>query len=237
MRYATHKSFWSGLRVLLASGCLAITSACSLSVPGQAQPELLKQASGEQIEKGHLRESQALKDQIAALQLSDVTKWQMVWAGDFGADPVSPPGLAAEFDKFIRSVSLRTGHVGGELVISSGYAGCNGIGREIRRRIVTPARTTEIIRDGKPHYTTIPATYKAYVETVMTQTGCSLTPIVNGVSYPTNWIEKMEDFIIEQIRTGTLAPNGDTLEWINEDGKVMAKYEKQPNDVASKYAK
>ena len=100
---------------------------------------------------------------------------------------------------------------------------------------MTPARTIETIRDGKPHYTTIPATYKAYVDIVMTQTGCTLTPIVNGVSYPTNWMEKMEDFIGEQIRTGTPARNADTLEWINEDGKVMAKYEKQPNDVASKY--
>jgi len=235
MRYAIHKSFLVGLRALLASGFLAITSACSLAVPGQAQPEPLKQASGEQIEKGHLLGSQALKDQIAALQLSDVTEWQMVWAGDFGADPVSPPGLAAELDKFIRSVSLRTGHVGGELVISSGYAGCNGIGREIRRRIVTPARTTETIRDGKPHYTTIPATYKAYVDIIMSQTACQLTPKVDGVRYPTNWIEMIEDFIGEQIRTGTPARNGDTLEWINEVGKVMAKYEKQPKDVASKY--
>ena len=167
--------------------------------------------------------------------ISDRTNWGMLWAADLDVWLPSET-LAPDFENFMQSkVKLHTGVIDGELVMIYASAGCNPIRREMRRRVVTPAQTKEIIRDGHVEYQVIPATFVSYIDYVSTQVGCRNSVKVDGRTYEVQWAVAIEAFMSRALRNATLLREGDQLSWIDKDGSVLASFKELPDPANSKH--
>ena len=159
-------------------------------------------------------------------QLADKTRWKMVWVKDLPMHNLPHPDLAHDLDNFIKTVNIHTSVIDGKTILTAASATCNFMGRSVRRKIVTPAKTTETLRDGAPHYETMPAVYKTQFDFSTTQKGCYFKREINGETYELGWPTEMEHFLIENIDTPIKVRGGNILEWADESGEVIARFEK-----------
>lgn len=158
---------------------------------------------------------------------SNPARWQMVWVDDFGIGEITDSRLEAALETFIRDVQITTMDVGGRPVtFSARTEGCWSMAREARRRIITPARTEEKIQeDGSVEYEVIPATLKPYAEIVSVGGACTYHPNIEGKDYDLNWFEPMHDFIDSNFEQAINRIDGNRLEWVDKNGKVLARFE------------
>lgn len=162
-------------------------------------------------------------------QLADKTRWQMVWVKDLPMHNLPHPDFADDLDNFIKTVNIHTSVIDGKTILTAASANCNFMGRSVSRQIVTPAKTTETIRDGTPHYETVPAVFKTYLSFSTTQKACYFKRDINGETYELGWHTEMEHFLIENIDTPIKIRGGTILEWTDESGEVIARFEKLPD--------
>ena len=155
--------------------------------------------------------------------VSSLTRWRMVWVNDFGQQNLQHDGLAPFLENYIRSVSIYTKIEDGQLVTTSASAGCNRMGQETLRVVVTPARTVQSYQNGKVQYETTPATYKTETAWSRTSKACRVMREIDGKTYRTIWMMDMEDFIMENVESAVHSRKDDKLEWIDADGSVIAK--------------
>ena len=183
--------------------------------------------------------------------IADLSIWRMVWIKDFVAKDwlvnkshyysaanmpeISRENLPQRLESYIRSVNIHTAVIDGELLTTRASAGCNGMGRSMRKVVVTPAQTVEIFRDGITQYETTPATYKTETSWFTTQKACSIGLKIDGKAHDTNWIAIMESFIMANGDKVSHSRIGETLEWKNVDGTIIARFEKLPNIVMHKH--
>lgn len=180
--------------------------------------------------------------QVAAAEpqeATDQTSWRMTWVEDFGttltwdenyeATQLPHKDWAPHLENYIRTVKIQTSMIDGKFSTVSASAGCNGIGRDIRRRVVTPAKTIETIRDGQAHYETTPAVFENYDEWFTTQKGCTWGQEIDGKKYGFNWISLMERFLLKNAPNATLSRKANSLEWIGPSGTAIARFEKLPD--------
>jgi len=192
----------------------------------------------------------AAPETITEDDITDVSIWRMVWIKDFAPIdwPYTPEfkikaqwpelqrkDLPQRLETYIRSVNIHTAVINGELVTTRASAGCNGMGRSTHKVVVTPARTVEIFRDGKPQWETIPATYETETGWFTTQKACSIGLKIEGKLHDTNWIAMMENFIMANGNKVSHSRIGETLEWKNSDGTIIARFEKLPDIVMHKH--
>jgi len=193
----------------------------------------------------------AASEAITEDDISNVSVWRMVWIKDFAAkdwlvnsqyySAVNMPEIRREdlpqrLERYIRSVNIHTAVISGELLTTRASAGCNGMGRSTRKVVATPARIVRKYREGKLRYETVPATYK--MESFgwgTTQKACSLGLKIDGKLHDTNWIAMMEKFIMANGNKVSHSRTGETLEWKNVDGTIIARFEKLPNIVMHKH--
>ena len=156
------------------------------------------------------------------------TMWRMVWVDDFGVSDLPHEGLRKHLESFTRTATIHTAVEDGQHITVSAYVGCNGMGRQTSRRIVTPAKTIETLKDGKPHYDTIPAEYETVSGWYTTQTACRKSHEIDGKTYALDWFSKMEAFLFTNAQSAVHALSDGQLEWISEAGQAIAKFEKVP---------
>ena len=161
-------------------------------------------------------------------QYSQQTRWQMVWVKDLPSDDFEHPDLAVLWDGFMKQVNIHTAVIDGEITLTSASAKCNFMGRSLRRRVVKPALTTETLRDGKLHYETVPAVYEPYWEFSTTQKACSFRHEIEGEIYDVDWPMQMERFLSGNNDTPINIRAGNILEWEDESGEIIARFEKLP---------
>ena len=163
-------------------------------------------------------------------EVSNLTRWRMVWVNDFGQQNLQHEGLAPFLDNFIRLVTIHTELEDGQPMTTRLSSGCNYIKWNTYKRIVTPVRTVETYRDGKLHYDTIPATYETHSDWYnQTQKTCFLRREIDGKAYSTSWYMTMEKFLMENGRNAAHSHKGDKLEWIDAEGSIIARFEKLPD--------
>jgi len=158
------------------------------------------------------------------------TRWQMVWVKDLEMHDLPHPDLAEQLNTFISRVNIHTADLDGTPTLTAASANCNFMGRSMMWTIVEPAKTTETIRNGKPHYETKPAIFKKRPASFSTtQKACSFRHEIEGVIYDVGWPNQMEGFLIANINTPINIRAGNILEWEDESGEVIARFEKLPD--------
>jgi len=160
---------------------------------------------------------------------STLTKWQMVWLGDLGLSKLKLPheGLATHRQDFIRTVYIQTEMIDGELVTTRASANCNSPSRITRKVVAKPAQGLVTYRNGRLIQEVVPATYKTVVEYAMTSVGCSVGYEIDGKTYEMAWPNALEAFMLEKMQSATHHDrNGNTLEWSDDKGDVIARFEK-----------
>jgi hypothetical protein len=158
----------------------------------------------------------------------NIIQWQMIWLGDLGRSELKAPfdGLATQRQDFIRTVYIQTEMINGELVTTRASANCNNPTRVARTVVATPARSIATYRFGKRIYKNVPATYKTVVEYVMTHVGCSVLHEQDGKTFELAWPNAIEGFMLGQMKNAIHSRKGNELEWLDETGKVLARFEK-----------
>ena len=145
----------------------------------------------------------------------DETKWSMVWVSDFGLEKYPNQDYGINVEEYIRTVNIDTAVINGKLLTTRADAKCNGMWRENRKVIGTPAKTIEIYENGVVRFKAIPATFVRKVEWLTTQEGCG-----NIV------VHHMEKFMWKNSQLATNIREGNNLKWLDEDGGVIAIFEK-----------
>lgn len=161
---------------------------------------------------------------------SNPMQWQMVWVDDFGISEITNPLLEAELETFIKGVQIYTMDIDGRVVTTrASTAGCWAITYDVRRRVVTPARTEEKTQqDGSIGYDVIPANLEAYVDIVSVGGACTYHLKIEGKVYDLNWFEPMNDFISLNFRQAVNRIEGNKLAWVDPNGKIIARFEEPP---------
>lgn len=198
-----------------------------------AAPFMMALPSSAQVKTGTQTEDEAYALALTE-QLADKTRWQMVWVKNLPMHNLPHPDFADDLDDFIETVNIHTSVIDGKTILTSASANCNFIGRSVRRKIFTPAKTTETIRDGTPHYETVPAVFKTYLSFSTTQKACYLPREIDGKTYRLIWPTQMEEFLISNINTPIKIRGGTILEWADKSGEVIARFEKLPDITTHK---
>ena len=161
---------------------------------------------------------------------SNPRQWQMVWVDDIGIDHLPNASLESQLETFIRGVKIRTGEVDGKLVtLHANTSGCWAITYEIRRYVVTPARTEEKIQqDGSIKHDVTPATYEPRVDMVSVGGACTYHPKIAGKEYNLNWFEPMNDFLKLNFQQTVSLREDNILEWVDPNGKTVARFKELP---------
>ena len=161
---------------------------------------------------------------------STITQWQMVWLSDIGLSKLKLPhdGLATHRQDFIRTVYIQTEMFDGELLTTRASANCNSPFRVNRKVVVKPATMipTHQNRNGTFVYKEVPATYKTVVDYGTTQVGCTVGYEVDGKTYEMTWPNAIENFMLVQMQKAIHYRQGNTLEWLDDENKIIARFEK-----------
>jgi len=166
-----------------------------------------------------------------AAESADRTMWRMVWVDyDLAFDELPHEDLAPYLEDFIRTVTIETDSLDDEPLPVRISAGCNNVGRSRGWRIAVPEQTIETIQDGKPHFETIPATFERRTsEWTSTLKACGRLHRIEGKSYTVYWPNSLEVFLLKHAKVAVLTEEGDGLDWADETGTVMARFEKLPD--------
>lgn len=151
-------------------------------------------------------------------------RWHMTWSNELEA----LKNRIIDYSYLIAPVTIQTVFVDNKLLTYRAYAGCNRISGSLQKYILKPETLSVKVVNGGVSYETTPEDIGTRIsELTRTLKGCNR--VAEGKDGNQVYIDissTMESFILKNAPKATHIHNGDELKWVDENGVIIARFEK-----------